>query len=583
MNSRLLTPGAFDNGGWTVNTDFIPAMGMPYLMAHGIGTPVADASVSFTLPGGKYDLYVYTFNWVAPWKPEYAPGMFRILIDGEKAGDFGNAPEKWGWVKVSAVSLSGKEHTLVLRDLTGFDGRVGAVYLTDDAAFIPPEKEELFDFYMRETENPKGDVLMADLVVAGGGFSGICAAVMAARRGLNVILIEDRPCLGGNNSSETRVWLGGYRNAEPYPGIGNIVGELEPEKCGHYGDENTGEIYEDEKRIAFVKNEGIKLLLNCTVKDAVMKDGRIEALTVWNTKEDRVFTVKAPLFSDCTGDGTVGYLSGADFEVTTNGHMGKSNVWYVTDTHAHQEFPRCPWAIDLYGVDIPGRKNVPDIYGGYNDKSLGAWFWEAGMERDPVFEAEYARDLNLRAMYGAWDALKNHDKDYDTWKIGASCVIGGMRESRRLLGDILLTKSDVYAGTGYPDGCVPSFWNFDVHYPDPRFYGAFKEGDAFLTHDYHERFNKPFWVPYRCLYSRNIPNLFMAGRDVSVSHDALGTVRVMRTCGMMGEIVGLAAAVCHKYNALPKDVYEKHLEEFMGEIAAIPYNGIPRPVHNTGL
>lgn len=196
---------------------------------------------------------------------------------------------------------------------------------------------------------------------------------------------------------------------------------------------------------------------------------------------------------------------------------------------------------------------------------------------------EYARDLNLRAMYGAWDALKNHDHDYDTWEIGESMVIGGMRESRRLFGDVLLTKSEVYQGIQYPDGCVPSFWNFDVHYPDPRFYRAFHEGDAFLTHDYHERFNKPFWVPYRCLYSRNIPNLFMAGRNVSVSHDALGTVRVMRTCGMMGEVVGLAASICTKYHTRPRSVYAVHLDEFMDELKKIPYNGIPRPIHNSGL
>ena len=580
---KLITLGSFEQGGWTFDTDFIPVMGMPYLMAHGIGRPVADASASFTLSEGTYHMYVYTFNWVAPWKKEYAPGLFEIAIDGTNAGTYGNAPESWGFVQGADITLYGSIHTVTLHDLTGFDGRIGCILLTDEDDVTLPSASGYFDFFQELTGNPSARRLDADFVVAGGGFSGMCAAVMAARRGTKTILIQDRPVVGGNNSSEARVWLGGSRNAEPMPGVGNIVGEFEQEKVGHYGPENCGAIYEDERKEAVIREAGVELLLNCTVKDVIMKNGAIDSLVVWNTRTDEVFTVKAPVYADCTGDGTLGFMAGADFEVTTNGHMGKSNVWYVQDTGVHTEFPECPWAIDLKGIDIPGREGVPDIYGGLREKSLGGWFWESGMEQDPIKMGEYARDLNLRAMYGAWDALKNHDHDYDTWEIGESMVIGGMRESRRLFGDVLLTKSEVYQGIQYPDGCVPSFWNFDVHYPDPRFYRAFHEGDAFLTHDYHERFNKPFWVPYRCLYSRNIPNLFMAGRNVSVSHDALGTVRVMRTCGMMGEVVGLAASICTKYHTRPRSVYAVHLDEFMDELKKIPYNGIPRPIHNSGL
>jgi hypothetical protein len=121
----------------------------------------------------------------------------------------------------------------------------------------------------------------------------------------------------------------------------------------------------------------------------------------------------------------------------------------------------------------------------------------------------------------------------------------------------------VKIGYEFPDACVPSTWNFDVHYPDRRFYSAFHEGDGFLTFDYHEQFNKPYFIPYRCLYSRNISNLFLAGRNVSVSHDALGTVRVMRTGGMMGEVIGRAAKICKLNNALPRDVYEKYLAQLI--------------------
>jgi len=224
----------------------------------------------------------------------------------------------------------------------------------------------------------------------------------------------------------------------------------------------------------------------------------------------------------------------------------------------------------MKGVDFPGKEGVKDVYGGEGIHSLGCWFWEGGCEHDPIEKAEYTRDLNFRAMYGAWDTLKNVDGSYENYRLGYASYIGGKRESRRLFGDVVLTKNEVSKGIVYEDACVPSTWNFDVHYPDRRFYGAFHEGDAFITKDYHEHFAKPYFVPYRVMYSRNVNNMFMAGRNVSVSHDALGTVRVMRTCGMMGEVVGYAAKICRKYDVFPRAVYEKHLEEFISELKAIP-------------
>jgi len=256
--------------------------------------------------------------------------------------------------------------------------------------------------------------------------------------------------------------------------------------------------------------------------------------------------------------------------VTTNGHMGMTNFWYLEETDEPQDFPSCPWAIDLKGIDIPGRIGVKDVYDNEREFSLGCWFWEGGCEHDPITEAELARDLNFRAMYGAVDALKNHDHTYTNHKIGFCAHIGGKRESRRLLGDIVMTKSDVFKGVEYPDSCVPSSWNFDVHYPDRRFYAAFHEGDAFITKDYHEPFKIPYFIPFRSLYSRNIDNLFMAGRNISVSHDALGTARVMRTGGMMGEVIGYAAMLCKKYSCTPRQLVEQHNDEFIGILKAIP-------------
>ncbi|MGI6315314.1 MAG: FAD-dependent oxidoreductase [Christensenellales bacterium] len=582
MKEILLTAGRFDAGKWTFDTQFLPNMGMPYLLAHGLGLPVGEARAEFTLPPGGYLLWVYTYNWVAPWKPEYAPGRFALTLDGEEIGIFGDAPATWGWVPGGRVELKGETHRLTLRDLTGFAGRCGGVFLTQREGFTPPPGAAAAAFWKQQTQTGEPEALSCDFAVCGGGIAGICAAVMAARQGLDTVLVQDRPVVGGNNSSEVRVWLGGDRNAEPFPGIGNIVGELEQERTGHYGAENRGEIYEDDRKLALLREAGVRVLLHTAVTGVTKEGSRITSLTLRNLKKDTLQTLVAPVFADCTGDGTVGALAGAEGETTTNGHMGMTNCWYIEDTGTPQSFPACPWAMDLKGVEFPGRGQVRDIYGGQRERSFGCWFWESGMERDPIAEAELARDTNFRAMYGAWDAVKNTDGDYGSWRLGESCAIGGKRESRRLFGDVILTKAEVYAGRVYEDGCVPSFWNFDVHYPDPRFYAAFHEGDGFLTHDYHEQFPKPFWVPYRCLYSRNVDNLFLAGRDVSVSHDALGTVRVMRTGGMMGEVIGMAARFCKERAAVPREVYTRHLQPFMAALKAIPHNGIPRPEKNRG-
>lgn len=583
----IAAPQFVQAGGWVLDTQFVPNMGMPYLLAHGLGTPVADAEIRFEVPvSGTYQVYVYTFNWVAPWKPQYAPGVFELFVDETKAGDqFGCKAASWGWEEGGSIVLEQGSHTLRLHDLTGYEGRMGMVVFTqEDASVLPASPQEVARFVYESGHfaDPVAEEPF-DLVICGAGIPGICTALSAARNGLRVALIQDRPVAGGNNSSEVRVWLGGQTHYEPFPGIGNIVNELEQPKVGHYGTDNQPENYEDEKKLALLRAEpNISLYLEHTVTNAEMDGDRIQSVIAWDYRNNRRRRITGKLFADCTGDATLGALAGADYEVTTNGHMGMTSFWYVEECAEPQPFPACPWAIDLRGVDFPGRPGVKPVAGLRPDQDLGCWFWEGGCEHDPIEKAEYTRDLNFRAMYGAMDALKNHDGAYPNYRLGFSAYIGGKRESRRLLGDIVMTKSDVTKGVAYPDSCVPSTWNFDVHYPDRRFYEAFREGDAFITHDYHERFHAPYFIPYRSLYSRNIANMFMAGRCISVSHDALGTARVMRTGGMMGEVIGYAAKYCVRYDCDPRAVYEEHVDELMAELKAIPYGKKNRLVSNQG-
>ncbi len=219
---------------------------------------------------------------------------------------------------------------------------------------------------------------------------------------------------------------------------------------------------------------------------------------------------------------------------------------------------------------------------------LGGWFWESGFDKDPIHDVERIRDLNLRAMYGAWDALKNVDGRYPNHRLGWSAFIAGKRESRRLLGDVVLTAEDFRKATVFPDPAFPCSWHIDVHTPDPIF-AAGLQGDEFIstyTHGKEYTYNGPYWAPYRTLYSRNIANLFMAGRDISVTREALGAVRVMRTCGMMGEIVGKAAWIAMRHHSSPRGVYANHLpllRELMAQPGALRRNepaGNPTPLES---
>ena len=548
-----------DRGGWVVDQQFMDEMGSPFVLAHGLGTPVKDASTAVTFPAaGTYHVWVRTRDWVAGWKAPGAPGKFQVLVDGKAVETtFGTEGAKWHWQGGGAVEIANTKTVVALHDLTGFEGRCDAIVFSAGAKFKPPEDLKTMAPWRRKLlgrpEIPP-DAGKFDLVVVGGGIAGTAAALSAARLDAKVALIQDRPVLGGNNSSEVRVWLNGKMNFQPYPRIGDLVHELDQKRRAHYGPSNTADLYEDDRKIALVRAEkNISLFLGHRANGVEMDNGRIVAVVAENITTGKRLRFISRSVADCTGHGVIGALAGAEFQMTRKGHMGRCNLWNVVETDKPAPFPRCPWALDLSDKPFPGRKS-----GGL--KSLGVWYWESGFDHDPFGKGEYIRDWNFRAMYGAWDALKNVDKLYPNHKLNWAAYIAGPRESRRIVGDVLLGKADVVAGKVWPDACVPCTWSMDLHLPNKKYEKGF-EGDAFISRAHYTSFKKPYWLPYRCLYSKNVANLFMAGRDVSVTHEALGTVRVMRTCGMMGEVVGMAASVCKKHDTTPRGVYKDHLDE----------------------
>jgi hypothetical protein len=566
-------------------------MGSSYLLAHGLGVPVKDAVTTVPVSSpGKYRVWVRTRDWVAPWNAPGAPGKFQVLINGKALPvTFGTEGAEWHWQDGGVIELSA-ETKVALHDLTGFEGRCDAILFSKEVGFNPPNELAALTRFRRAAQGlpdqpEEGGEF--DLVVVGGGIAGACAALSAARNGLKVALVQDRPVLGGNGSSEVRVWPEGHTQQPPYPHIGDIVSELVPRKDPGAGNAKSGDIYADARKTGLVRQEPrVTLLTEQHVFAIEAHHGRIAAVVAQHTRTGRRLRLAAKFFADCTGDATVGFLAGAEYELSKENHQGMSNLWNVMDAADPQQvlkceckdktalamacevgkvempFPRCPWAIDLSDKPFPGRKNFKGQWGGTNPlENLGGWFWESGFDKDPIANVERIRDLNLRAMYGAWDALKNVDKLYPNHRIGWAAFIAGKRESRRLLGDVVLTAADFRENRVYPDGCFPCSWHIDLHAPDPGFQKGLK-GEEFISRategkDY--QYQGPYWAPYRCLYSRNVNNLFMAGRDISVTHEALGPVRVMRTCGMMGEIVGKAAWICVRHETSPRGVYEKYL------------------------
>ena len=569
-----------DLGGWSLDQQYMDQMGSPFLLAHGLGKAVADARTEVALPAaGRYRVWVRTRDWVAHWKVAGAPGKFQLLVDGAPlAATFGTEGEPWHWQDGGVVRVAGKKAALALHDLTGFDGRCDAVLLSADLGWKPPEGAALAEF-RRKSLPLQGRVEEAgnfDLVVVGGGMAGITSAVAAARLGSKVALVQDRPVLGGNSSSEIRVFPGGNVLTGPNPALGALEHELDPGGMGGNANKD-GAYYADEKKNYVVASEpNIRLFLNLHAIRVEKAGNRIIAVVARDVRTGRDLRFSAAVFADCTGDATIGALAGADFRVGREGKaetgeslapekpdtqvMGQTFMWYAEEAKQATEFPDCPWAVE------------------FNERTAqrttkGDWDWELGMRQDQIRDAEEIRDYAYRALYGNWSFLKNHAANraaYERQALSWVAFVAGKRESRRLLGDVILREQDLVEQVPYPDGSAVATWGIDLHYPSPENSKAFPGGE--FRSIYESKKHAPYAIPYRCFYSRNIENLFMAGRNVSVTHVALGTVRVQRTTAMMGEVVGMAASLCRKFQTTPRGVYQAHL----GDLKALMAKGIGR-------
>lgn len=572
-----------NKGGWVVDTASMEMLHSAYMMAHGMGIPVPDAfdDVEITC-SSEYYIWALTRDWTAEWNVLDSAGKFEILLDGKPLSKtLGTNGKDWAWQLAGRIFLTEGIHTLALHDLTGFNGRCDAIYITSSEE-VPKSDVESID-KLRQRLNWKEVKIKEktyDLVVVGGGIAGICTALSARRKGCTVALINDRAILGGCNSSEVRVCMGGQIKHAPYEHIGDIVREIAP-IMGHpkiYKEE----YFEDARKLfAFEvpcrKDGACDLLLNEAVYEIEMSEDTISAVICTNTQSGAKTKIRGKLFSDCSGDGILARLGGAEMmygndskdefneKLAPNEHknlvMGHSIRWYSENTECPSEFPKLNWNLNFDNSS-------------YLNCFSGDWEQETGFTRDMVKEAEYIRDYGLRAIFSNWSYQKNFSEDkerFANWKLKWISPFGGKRESYRVKGDYILTQRDFEEKIDYPDGTARITWGIDIHYPEPINQSKF--GEAFRSFAYH--LNTPFAcpVPYRCLYSKDIGNLFLGGRLVSTSHVAFSAIRVMRTLGMLGEVVGIAASICKKHTCSPRDIYLEHLSELKEELML----GVPVP------
>jgi hypothetical protein len=553
---------SFENkGGWVVDPQFVEQVGSPYLMAHGMGVPVENASATLEFPsGGSYHVWARTTDW-APgnWDP---PGQFNIIVGEKKLPKTMGLYKGWGWNYAGKVSVKGGPVVVELEDLTGFNGRCDALYISNKYRTPTNQQEYMQEMRNRLTghsEEPQQNQEF-DLVVVGGGIAGCAASIAAAEQGLKVALIHDRPVLGGNASSEIRVHtLGIYGHFE------RILKMLDTE---HYPNGSPMAFADEKKRHAHMESyQNIHLFLNYRAYDAVTSDQAITSVDARHTASGEQIRFSAPYFIDCTGDGWIGYWAGAEFsygrepaseygesweeygelwspEKEDQQVLGASVLWRTYDSDSVYEFPEVPWAMPV----------VEDY-----SASKGTWNWELISDRwHQVDHAEQIRDHMLKAIYGSFFNEKNKpEKEY--LKLEWVSYLLGKRESRRLVGDYIYTFNDMRESRRFPDGVVEEIREVDVHYPQKK---LDKSKPDFLTDAMFHPVER-YYIPYRSLYSKNISNLFMAGRCFSCSHVGLGGPRVMRTTGQMGAAVGYASSICLQYNCTPRELYENHLDQYI--------------------
>lgn len=427
-----------------------------------------------------------------------------------------------------------------------------------------------------------------DIVVIGGGLSGMCAAIAAARHGAKTALVHGRHVFGGNASSEIRMHVCGASESMEKPDLeeGGILYEMMLENKSR-NDYYNFSIWDMVLFSAIKKEPNLTAYLNTVMEDCDVDGNTVKKIYAYQHTTETYWCISGEIFIDCTGNGTLGYLAGAEYRIgseakdefqephapeqANNNRMGNTLLFKAVDRGHSVHFKRPEFARVFTEEELKYRTHSA-VHGANSkdgaDKAYlritsfstssvdyGYWWLElTGEKEDIIDEYEDIRDELVSCVYGIWDHLKNGGdhgaENYDLEWVG---MLPGMRESRRLVGDYILNENDVLSNRQFDDAVAYGGWAMDIHAPKGLY--DFDELPSFVV-----SFDGSYTIPYRSYYSKNIDNLMMAGRNISVSKMAMGSTRVMGTCAIGGQAVGTAAAMCIKYHCQPRGILN-HMTE----------------------
>jgi hypothetical protein len=577
-----------DFGGWSLDSQFEQQMGSPYLLAHGLGTPVADARTTFFVTeAGTYTVWVRAKDWV----PSHHPGRFTLGVSGtELSIEFGSNGQDWMWQEGGTVNLQAGENSLVLHDLTGFDGRCDAIFLSNDGSKPVEGAGSDARAWRKQLRGLPAQPVASgefDVVVVGGGVAGCAAALTASNHGCRVALVQDRPVLGGNASKEI-----GLSPRGDTGGLVKMLTERTPD----------GDI------VAFqlLKDAGVSVFLEHRVFDAVTDGARLVSIDIREARSGQESRLGAPMFIDCTGTAILGILTGAE---TMSGQESKAEfgeplapeerddmhhgntLFFRTRMASHPvDFPEVPWAVEIakdYAnlsgqLQRPGTENGDGPIAGQNPdrpefdfakafaeakpgenplmKFPATHFWEYGQWLDLYTQGEHIRDYLMRALYGTMSNVKKLDPvNYANLEFDWMAYVAAQGEFKRYKGDHVLTEMDIRDHVQFEDAVVNNDGAFCIHCANKPGEGEYN----FRLKDWiwDVRDNLPYAIPFRCLYSVNVDNLMMAGKHISVTHIAGTSTKFIGNGVQHGTAVGVAAALCKKYGTTPRGIYQNHIGE----------------------
>lgn len=435
-------------------------------------------------------------------------------------------------------------------------------YCVGKGEFAEPNRRETLDY---------------DVAVIGGGMAGISAAVAAARNGAKTVLVQDRPVLGGNASSEIRVTVNQGSHQERETGI---IEEILIENW-LYNPQDSYPVW-DHVLYGFVKRQkNLTLMLNTQCIKAVMNGNKITSAVCWGITNEMEYTINAKQFIDCSGDGLLAAMAGADYRTGRESRLEfgeehapeKADGWtmgdcimMVTKDMGHP----VPFKAPDYSIPFDHETAFKDKHRRIKQVKEGYWWIEVGDDFDIIAKREDIRHRLMAYFYGVWDYIKNSGDYPEAENIALDWIgaIPGRRESRRFMGDIILTQNDLAANKYFDDAVAFGGWSFDEHNP-----GGI-ENLAEPASYFHKGINDLYQIPYGALYSRNIENLSFSGRNISVTHIALSSTRIIGTCSTMGQATGTAAAICVSKGINPRELRKNHInalqEKLLRDDAFIP-------------